>query len=257
MRRILCLTVLALLLSCSVKENRSHCPCDLLVRPGEKLESEGSVVVSIVQDGLVVGQEMLSREEFEAGKCVMTVDRVPATVTVFSGITTMSLQKGVQLGIRTEQQCDELFSCSISADLNAESYECPVSLHKNFARLYLTVLNLRNGMDLCVSGTVGGYNLLDAAPCEGDFIIPTENSDAARGCCIRLPRQLDDSLALEITMEGELVRSVPLGALIASTGYSYSDEDLMDIAMTVDLDKSYASLSVEGWEKVTIPFIEF
>ncbi len=257
MRRILCLLLTVLTSSCTVKENRSDCPCDLLVRPAEKLESEGSVVVSIVQDGKVVKQEMLDREDFEDGKCRLEVSRRPTTVTVFTGITSMNLKGGSKLDISSEHQCDELFSCSENANPAGESCDCSISLHKNFARLYLTVLNLKKGMDLSVSGTVAGYYLMDAAPCKGDFNILTENADAARGCCIRLPRQLDESLSMVISRDGECLRNIPLGTLIASTGYSFQDEDLMDIAMTLDLEKSYASVNIEGWDKVTIPIIEF
>lgn len=243
--------------ACTVKENRSICPCDLLILPEGPVETAGSVLVSIVQDGTLVGQEMLSREEFEAGGCRITVNRGPTKVTVFTGITSMNLLQGRKLDIRSEHQCDELFSCSDDAELDGDNYEYPVSLHKNFARLYLTVLNIREGMNICVNGSVSGYDLLNASPCEGCFSCPTENVDAAQGCCIRLPRQKDDSLVLDIEQEGETVRSVPLGALIESTGYSFEDEDLMDIAMTVDLEKSYASLSVLGWKSVTFPKIEF
>ena len=257
MRRILCLVVILLPCSCTVKENRSDCPCDLLVLPAEKLESEGSVVVSLVQDGAVVGQEMLGREDFEAGKCLMTVNRRPTTVTVFSGITSMSLQGGRKLSIRSAQQCDELFTSTSDAKPSGDSFECQVCLHKNFARLFLTVLNLRNGMDMRITGTVSGYDILDTEPCEGDFNIPAERGDAARGCCIRLPRQTDESLALEVSVRGVTVKTVPLGSIIAATGYSFKDEDLMDIVMTVDLEKSYASVTVGDWDSITIPLIVY
>lgn len=257
MRRILCLIAILLPCACSVKENRSGCPCDLLIRPTEKLKTEGSVVVSIVQEGTVVKQEMLSREEFEAGSCVIKVNRNPTTVTVFSGITSMNLVQGRKLDIKAEHQCDEIFSCSTSADLDKEKMEYTVSLHKNFARLFLTVLNLREGMDLSISGKVSGYDLLDAAPCSGHFKCLPDGNEESKAWCIRLPRQLDDDLSLDVIIDGETVRTIALGALISATGYSFKDEDLMDITMTVDLDKSYALFGVEGWAPVTFPLIEY
>ncbi len=246
-----------LLCSCTVKENRSVCPCDLLVRPAKALLSDGSVVVSVVQDGAVVKQEMLSREEFEAGECKITVSRKPAVVTVFSGITSMNLLRGRTLDIGYEQECDELFSSSSNAELSGDSFEYPVSLHKNFARLYLTVLNPVPGSQMSVSGTVAGYDLLDAAPREGDFIRAAGEPEVAQGCCIRLPRQLDNSLSLNVVFEGETIRRVPLGSLIAASGYSFADEDLKDITMTVDIEKSYAKVSVADWSNEEIPLIDF
>ena len=251
--------MVALLLpcACTVKENRSGCPCDLLIRPTEKLKTEGSVVVSLVQDGTVVKQEMLSREDFESGNCMITVSRKPTMITVFTGITSMNLLKGRKLDIKTENQCDELFSSSTSTDLTGESMEYRVSLHKNFARLLLTVYNLKEGMTLGISGKVSGYDLLDAAPYEGTFNCLPEGDKGSMDYCIRLPRQLDDDLSLNVVAGGEKVRSIALGALIASSGYSFKDEDLKDISMTVDLEKSYASLIIEGWDQETIPLIEY
>mgnify|MGYP006872980262 CR=1 FL=1 len=52
--------------------------------------------------------------------------------------------------------------------------------------------------------------------------------------------------------EGETQRSIPLGLLISGTGYSFSDEDLLDIAVTIDFDKAYAIMSVQGWEDVVL-----
>lgn len=256
MRRIPIIAFL-LLCSCSVKENRSVCPCDLLVKPAQALLSDGWVVVSVVQDGVVVKQEMLSREEFESGECKITVSRKPSTVTVFTGITSMNLLRGRTLDISYSKECDELFSSSDNAELHGDSFEYPVSLHKNFARLYLTVLNPVPGSEMSINGTVAGYDLMDAAPCQGDFIWISGEKDAAQGCCIRLPRQLDNSLSLKMDFEGETIRILPLGALIAASGYSFADEDLKDITMTVDMEKSYAKVGVADWNEVEIPLIDY
>lgn len=214
-------------------------------------------MVSLVQDGTVVKQEMLGREDFESGNCMITVSRKPTMITVFTGITSMNLLEGRKLDIKSENQCDELFSSSSTADLTGESMEYLVSLHKNFARLFLTVYNLKEGMTLGISGKVSGYNLLDAAPYEGAFNCLPEGDKDTRDYCIRLPRQLDDDLFLNVMTGGETVRSIALGSLIASSGYSFKDEDLRDITLTVDLEKSYAALMIEGWDQEEIPLIEY
>lgn len=253
MRRILCLLVPLLLCACSVKEDRSACPCKLVVRPAEGLGTEGSVVVSMVQDGIVVGQELLGSEDFIDGCCEIVVSRRPTQVTVFAGITTMSLKQGRILDIRSDNQCDELFSCKGTAELNGDRVEYTVKLHKNFARLNLKVLNLAEGTDLRVRGTVNGYDLLYCDPREGLFGCSAPGAGPEAEYCIRIPRQLDYDLTLDVLQDGETLRELPLGLIIKESGYSFADEDLKDIEITVDMNKSYAFISVEGWEEDAFP----
>ena len=68
MRKILCFIALLLPWACSVKEDRSGCPCELVVRCEEPLKTEGSVLVSVIQNNMVVKQGMMSREDFEEYK---------------------------------------------------------------------------------------------------------------------------------------------------------------------------------------------
>ena len=145
----------------------------------------------------------------------------------------------------------------MSADLQADYCECPVTLHKNFARLNLVVKNLHEGMELYISGSVSGYDLMDTAPYQGAFNCLPEGSEMEQEYNIRLPRQLDNGLLLNVIQNGEEVQAVPIGALIAASGYSFEEEDLRDITMIIDLDKSYICVSVEGWDAVTFPTIEF
>lgn len=253
MRHFCCLASLFILASCSVKENRSACPCELTVLPYEPLKTAGSVLVSVVQDGEVVRQGMLDGDAFEAGECRLQVQRRLSQVTVFTGITAMNALRGKMLDIAGEKQCDEVYSCSCTAELAGDEFLVPVKLHKNFARLTLSVLNQPEDTYLCVKGSVGGYNLLDAVPYEGDFNCYTDSTEDQGQWSIRLPRQLDDDLSLDVMSGEEIKRTVPLGELILSTGYSFQDEDLLDISMTIDLNKSYALLSVEGWDDITLP----
>lgn len=243
------LPVILLCVACSVKENRGLCPCSLSVRSSEPLKTEGDVLVSVIQEGLVVKQGMMSREDFESGNCVLTVPRRPSVVTVFTGITRMNTVSGRTLGIISEQECDELYSCSAEARLEGDTGSCVVTPHKNYARLHLYVLGMPAGASLRVVGSVSGYDLVSLVPSEGLFLCGPREQENRSGWLLRLPRQLDDSLGLDITdADGQLVRSVGLGRIIADSGYSYSDEDLLDMSVTVDLTTSSALVHIIGWQ---------
>ena len=248
---------LLLLCACSVKENRSLCPCELHVACSEPLKTEGGVLVSVIQDGAVVKQGMLDREDFDGGKCVLTVPRRPSVVTVFTGITDMNTAGGRRLDIQSGHECDEIYSCSAFAELDGDEADCLVTPHKNYARLDLAVIALPDAALMRIDGKVHGYDLLSLDPCEGSFGCGPRDGGSGVHWFLRLPRQLDDSLALEVLLGGEVVRRIPLGTVIAAGGYRYDDEDLLDIAVTVDLSKSEALVHLSDWEIGEYSTIDF
>lgn len=251
------LAPLLLLCACSVKEDRTLCPCELHVTSVGPLRTAGSVLVSVVQDGVVVKQGMMGREDFDGGNCVLTVPRRPSVVTVFSGITSMNAVGGRRLDIPTEHECDELYSCSAYAELSGDGYECCVTPHKNYAKLDLVVIGLPETALLRILGTVHGYDLLSLDPCEGRFGCGPRYGESVSHWSTRLPRQIDDSLSLDILKDGEAVRRVPLGGIIAESGYRYDDQDLLDISVTVDLTKSEAMVHVSDWNEGEYSTIEY
>lgn len=252
------LLLLLPLCSCSVKENRGLCPCELTVRSAEPLKTDGDVLVSVIQGGAVVKQGMMSREDFESGNCVLTVPRRPSTVTVFTGITGMNTVSGRRLDILSEHECDELYSCSVNAELASDTFDCVVTPHKNYARMHLTVIGMPENSDLLVTGSVRGYDLMDLDPYEGLFICGPRTEQKGEMWQMRLPRQLDDSLGLDILdADGGQIRNIGLGRLIAESGYSYDDQDLLDISVTVDLTLSSALVQVSGWESATESSLDF
>ncbi|MCR5326243.1 MAG: hypothetical protein K6E37_05765 [Bacteroidales bacterium] len=257
MKRILCFIAVLLLCSCSVKENRSFCPCELLVYSEEPLKTDGSVLVSVIQDGEVVKQGMMSREDFEGGNCRLTVPRRPSQVTVFTGIKDMNAVSGRLLNIRFEHQCDEVYSSSDLALLETDAYDCQVTPHKNYARLFLTIIGLPDAATVAVSSNVKGYDIVSLDPCEGLFQCSPDKDHGEQEFLVRLPRQLNDGMSLDVLKDGSLFRSVPIGMMIAATGYSYDDLDLLDVSLTVDLSKSYVFVTVAGWETESYPIIEY
>ena len=237
------------LIACSVKEDRSVCPCELTVRSAEKLSSDGRVLVSVIQDGAVVKQGMMSRREFEEGACVLTVPRKPSTVTVFTGITDMDMVSGRTLDIREENECDKVFSSIGSVLPVADTCSCTVIPRKNYANLFLEVVGMPQDGSVRILGKVHGYDVVSLSPREGPFaFVPEGSLDGTYKCVIRLPRQTDDSLTLEVLSGDSLLETVPAGRLIKSSGYDFDEESLPDITLTVDLTRSSAAVRIADWD---------
>ena len=74
----------------------------------------------------------------------------------------------------------------------------------------------------------------------------------------------NDIYAYRIDATAMLIGMLDMGgsrvAIVPFAGGVMKDimiEDLRDISMTVDLEKSYAALTIEGWGQETIPIIEY
>lgn len=249
-------SVLALC-ACSIKENRRVCPCELTVRSSSELRTDGNVLVSVVQEGTVVKQGMMSREDFEAGTFVLNIPRKPTEVTVFTGITDMNTVAGRRLDIRADHQCDEVYSVSASIEPDTDSYECIVNPHKNYARLDLCIIGMMDDASMRVRGSVQGYDLMSLDPCEGLFSCDPDKGNSVGTWRLRLPRQIDDSLVLELDPASESMFTIGLGKMIDASGYSFADEDLLDIAVTVDLTKSSALVKVADWDSSEMSILEY
>ena len=97
-------------------------------------------------------------------------------------------------------------------------------------------------------GNVDGYELPGGKPHRGEFDYspPREPGHVYRA---RVPRQLDDSLMLEIYhSDGSLVTRQKLGMIMRMLGYDWSSPDLKDIMLGVDLAAASFTIEVEEWD---------
>ena len=70
-----------------------------------------------------------------------------------------------------------------------------------------------------------------------------------------VPRQNDDGLTLEIYKDGVLYGTLSIGEEIRNSGYSWEDEDLRDIYLTISLfSSSGISVDVNGWDAVRVQY---
>ena len=120
----------------------------------------------------------------------------------------------------------------------------------------IVTLGLPEDAEVTVSGSVQGYDLCSTDPCEGRFGCVPEYQGQS-GYNVRLPRQVDDALSMNVIIGGRRFCTVPIGVMIADTGYRFDDPDLLDISLTVDFSQSFVLVCVDDWESVKYPIIDF
>lgn len=239
-----------LCLSCSVKEDREACPCRLILDFGSLAES-GMLPSALFLSGK--GLEYADTIEVPDTEELYAVD-VPkgqAQVSVVHGDEGL-FTPGRGLEIMSGAQCPELWLYSALLTLSGETCRDTVRLHKNYCCLDVTVRDgggkgLGYPFYVEVAGNVNGCDG-GGVPTEGAFLVSCRPGKDGT-LSVRVPRQVDSSLRLDITAQDGTLRSFALGEYIAGTGYDWTQADLDDLAVEIDYAATRVALRVVRWQE--------
>lgn len=239
--------------SCTVKEDRSGCPCWLQVRVQNK-EVVSTPVGVIGWNGSGLFDESFSIVEYP-DYYERIVEKGFLHVLGYSGVRSMTLDAGHSLVIEYGRECDSLYSCSLPVDATGEFADAPLMLRKQFATVYLDIRKSADDLrdySFVVEGGVCGFDLLRHSPVEGAFRCEPSAVSGSSVAVFRVPRQKDDSLVLGLTYDAGqgafAIDRYPLGRYIAALNYSWSSEDLQDIYIMLDIISGRINIGVDGWE---------
>lgn len=242
-RAVLLSFLLAALPSCSVKEDRSGCPCSLT------LEVTGLPVRPV--DLVVEGRDYRYALDV-AADTVLTLP-VPKPDVLVSAVAGAVRSADGSVRIPEGWDCPPVWLFARVVGTSAEETTLRVMPHKAFCRLEMTFSGPPGyGLPFSVEirGGVDGY-LRDGTPSEGPFscrLVPSADG----GCSVRLPRQVDDSLLMQVVFSDRVVRTFALGGYIAASGYDWTAPDLEDLPLLVDISLTAVTLRTARWSE-TVP----
>lgn len=231
MRRKIIIGMLGLvaLVSCSVKEDRSDCPCWLTV--------EASKAISL--NAWFGSHQIL--DNHRGGFVDHTVPR--GIVEIVASYGKFAAEDGHQM--------DCLFAQRALVNTNGETAGHTVRLNKNFTTVELDFKDEDDGRtvyDLLAIGTVSGVNERTLEPVDGIFRYVPDPVEDGRGYAFRVPRQKDNSLALTLSCDGNVVETIDLGYLISRSGFDWKSESLGDVSILCDLPAHTFTITVKEWE---------
>ena len=242
----------AMIPGCSIKEDRSACPCSFILdfSDVEPALVERSAVFVSSDEGLVFRDMEIAPDMSvdESGRWIYTasVPRTGVRLGVVSGDNSLYLP-GQGLLIPLGSDCPPVFIHYSEADASADEREQHVMLHKDFCEITVNMESPQGSSPfrLVVRGNVCGLTE-DRQPVTGDFSYGM--SLDADGCgTVRVSRQTDSSLLLQI-WDGDLVlREFALGEYIVESGYDWSKEDLEDVDVEIDYASSSITVDVADW----------
>ena len=250
--------VLAILLagasSCSVKEARSRCPCQVDIDLTAFSEITRSVRVRVgdnrLERRLTTPDSLLVQTE--------TGQRDALPVWVWTGAEGMQAA-GDTVRVPMGKDCDSVYLFWQAADARSDRLRLDAVPHKSFATVFLS---LSSGDDGPVTprplrGKVvsdhNGLRLPEGAPVEGRLAIPLQGDGPF---LFRLPRQRAESrLTVEVSGADGQTQAYPLGEWILESGYDWNAPDLNDLAVGLDLSSREIQVQVIPWQ-AGLPILE-
>ena len=260
---IMFMTVMLLLPSCFVKEDRDECPCWMTVEMPDRVGHDGSVVLRLhgnYDDGAMDYAYKVS-ESIKADVGILEYE-VPR------GSIGVSVVNSARLVVPVGEQMDSLYGFFKPYHTRCESVKCDVELHKEFCTVSFTLVDehYESPYDIEVHGNISGVSPWDLAPMNGIFKYAPVLEEGVY--LVRVPRQVDASLELVmLEMPGQagydggrteddgeraVVNRLPLGEYIIRSGYDWAAKDLSDVSVALDLEKQQVMVTVSGWDEIVV-----
>ncbi len=244
-----------LLCSCSVKESRRDCPCHLYL-DFSQVSREQFDSVQVLLDGARGGERRVPLSLTGLHQATLAVD-VPrdhyqANVCAMeNGAFWLTDGQEEVMEIPRGEECPPLYLHSARLEATGDEYVETVVLHKNFCTLHIRM----EGNDpsqaypfaLRVRGGIDGYDRF-GRPRPGDFGAPAYPTADGR-CSVRVPRQTDDSLQLQIVEDGRPLASFAIGEYIRSGGYDWTAPDLADVSLRIDCAALSLQIKIDNWSE--------
>lgn len=244
LKYIMMLAAIAAVPACSIKEDRSSCPCMLTV---DFPEAAAKVMMNCWNQERRIIDDVL---ELDGEKCIRKyhVPKGSCTVSAIEGYEGLEVSGEVLL-IPEGKQMSCLYACASDVATDGETAEYKVDFKKNYVKVNLCFSGSETGLcpyDLLVRSNVAGLEMRTLSPVAGTFMCTPEISEA-KGYQFIIPRQLDETLSIDLMQGAEIYDTIILGRIIASTGYDWTAEELADIDLVIDLPKGEISITVSGW----------
>lgn len=254
--------LLALVASCTVKEDREPCPCYLDIDYSVVLESKyygrqpGNVEAS-----LFVPAGEVNYTNFRLAECPVLNENVverstPRVVGVVHNRPAKELLgHGSVITWKKGNEIDSVYVHASDVDCTGEEAYCLLEPHKQFHTIYfndeLDGAALRE-YNMVVVGSTCGFDAAapDFEAIEGEYLYTVQEYDRDGLISVRVPRQLHDDLRLELWTKDDYRRVfvVPIGQYMKATGYDKAAPDLGDFEIRVNFRQALVYVRVADWK---------
>ncbi len=251
MRQIMSCLLIALgvmgMTGCSIKEDRSECPCWLNLDLSRVCLEEGdSLGVFITSETGWLYSEWMDETSLLSDYVVET-PRTSLRLVSWCGGEGMISRSG--LVIPLGRSCPEVYTHMSDVDATGEFAYDTLAMRKNHCVVSLAFRYETDAdVKLTMRGSVCGYDRV-GLPLEGDFRATAVKTSESGLPQVILPRQCGGELFLDVEGMSGNVRTFPLSGYIEAIGYDWTAPDLDDMRITIDIVRTTITLNVLGWDE--------
>ncbi len=233
--------------SCSVKEDRTSCPC-IVTLDASAFEGDYQRAYSQL---ITQTQDLRDTLDLSMGEtsCEWLAQKGVMTSYVYAGLVESTEHEGI-VSIPLGHQADPLRGYCRRFECYEEELTVVAKVNRQGALVNFEIKDVEDGMyqyNLEVVSDVSGIDLRTMYPVKGEFRCSLPLDGNARGSFL-MPRQLPESKPfINVYLQDTLIDTLPLHEWIQAVGYDWTQEDLPDINISVDQGQLQVHVSVEGW----------
>jgi len=247
--------------SCTIKEERSECPCWLTLNydPIIRTFDYSKALVTVVASE-VVCQDNVDIIPLEGSGTEYSVPRRQNIATCAVGYENL-WWKGDTLTVPTGLDWGKVFVDTQIVDCSDDLAYASFDVHKEYCQINFILVGLNDAshypFDIRVRGNSNGIRMRDRKPVHGKFTTYAQPENTAELFRVRIPRQEANELTADLLIrkadhnyaKTDLVMTTDLGVAMESVGYNWGKEDLDDLYVTVDFVLGTFSVSIVPWKE--------
>ncbi|MGM9742793.1 MAG: hypothetical protein ACI3ZC_07015 [Candidatus Cryptobacteroides sp.] len=240
--------------ACSMKEDRTECPCHLTVDLEEASDETGVRLICFA-DSMMLNDAWISPESLRYPH-MEDVPRKEICIAGLQGLDGNSVD-GCNVIIPKGKQADRIYLYMDRLDCSGENAWAHAEFHKNWATLEICSGSygpVSKTLEFIITGEVCGYSLIDGKPVYGEFSCSAELADPSfMTYTVNLPRQDSENSGLYLTIlntaEDRTVLTCGLSDIFEGNGYDWEKPDLDDILLNFDKTGLDISVTVKDWKE--------
>ena len=251
----LCFAILFLLaFSCSVKEDRTECPCFLSLKvlpQAEHVFPGGAAWCGLFDgDGSVLTENSLGRMNV---RDTLLAFEVAPRRRISAVVSNHRPQNGAVKASEGEEFC-ALYAFRKELDcLGEEARDSICIQNKEFCTLTVQLsaqaVPLAEDLVLNVSAPFCGTEFPSLRAARGNYTCRTPFNSAGVAV-VRIPRQADVGLLISVEKLGRFSSEIDLYTIMDTSDYDWMKESLSDFSVTVNLNSISGHCAVLDWEVV-------
>lgn len=242
--------------ACSIKEDRSACPCYIYVVVDDFIEAGLDEALVAFSAGGNMDSEQLDLKQYAGSAYKRTLPRTEAKVAAVAGMVNTVLE-GDHLVVPYGNEADSLWLYNEIFFCDGDEYRIRAVPGKEFCTLTLIVSGLEEDLapesTFRVTAACSAIDIFSRTPRAGAYSsIASRNEDG--NYVVRIPRQSGYEILLEISVpqpeageNADLFYSMDIGKKFMEAGYDWDRKDLLDVSAVVNFNEIDIELSIEEW----------